>query len=151
MPPGAIVYLRTSFRLRWMGHLYRGSLKSAPALLHAVVAACGLLAAALGGLSLVVEAALERLRESRPGAIVLDLLPPRVPGKHFLGRAQPSDGLIPTVVVTVKELPADEPFRLERAGAPAVIKKGPDAPSEAAAVVLRALDEAARLEEVAVA
>jgi CheY-like chemotaxis protein len=58
--------------------------------------------------------ALEALRELRPGLILLDLMMPEMDGFEFLDelRKKPEWREIPVVVVTAKELSADERARL---------------------------------------
>jgi len=69
--------------------------------------------------------ALERVRASRPDVMVLDLMMPEVDGFAVLDqlRADPATADLPVVVLTAKDLTADEQDQLKRA-ARAVITKG---------------------------
>ncbi len=71
------------------------------------------------------RAALERLAETRPSLILLDLQMPRMNGFEFLHelRQKPAWRDIPVIVVTSKDLTADERRELMGA-AQAVLQKG---------------------------
>ncbi len=78
----------------------------------------------------VVEAAdgregLERFSECAPGLILLDLMMPVMDGFEFLRelRARPAGQDVPVIVVTAKELTADE-RELLRAGVQNIVQKG---------------------------
>jgi CheY-like chemotaxis protein len=59
--------------------------------------------------------ALERLRESPPGLILLDLMMPEMDGFEFLVelRKTPAWRMIPVIVITARDLSADDRRRLE--------------------------------------
>src|SRR5438270_991622 len=71
------------------------------------------------------RAGLERLAERRPALILLDLLMPEMDGFEFLTELQrrPEWRAIPVVVVTAKDLTADEQARLSGRVAE-VLRKG---------------------------
>jgi signal transduction histidine kinase/CheY-like chemotaxis protein/HAMP domain-containing protein len=83
------------------------------------------------------EAALEAAAESRPAAVVLDLMMPRIDGFEFLERFRKTDAgrRTPVIIWTVKDLSANDHARL-RETAQAVIAKG----SDAAASLVRELN-----------
>jgi CheY-like chemotaxis protein len=68
---------------------------------------------------------LERLADSRPALILLDLLMPEMDGFEFLERLREVDGgvSIPVVVITAKELTEDDRQRLN-GGVERVVGKG---------------------------
>ncbi len=70
------------------------------------------------------RAALDRFRERRPAAIVLDLMLPEMDGFEFLEalRREADGATVPVVVVTAKDLTADEERRL--ASVEGVLAKG---------------------------
>ena len=82
------------------------------------------------------EAALEAAAQSRPAAVVLDLMMPRVDGFEFLERFRKTDAGrgTPVIVWTVKDLSPHDHARL-RETAQAIVAKGNDA----AASLLREL------------
>jgi PAS domain S-box-containing protein len=83
------------------------------------------------------EAALARLVEAPPRAVVLDLLLPGLQGEAFVRRMTGDDGRspVPVVVVTVKELGVAQRSELERLGVVAVFQKGPGVAGQAARAV----------------
>ncbi len=83
------------------------------------------------------EAALQAAAESRPIAVVLDLIMPRVDGFEFLERFRKMEAgrRTPVIVWTVKDLSAHDHARL-RETAHAVVAKG----SDGAASLLRELN-----------
>jgi len=92
-------------------------------------------------------AALQRLAETRPDIILLDLMMPRMDGFEFLAalRATPDGSEIPIVVLTAKELSEDERERL--AGATkSVLRKSPHHRHELAAELRRVLGSKRREE-----
>ncbi len=70
--------------------------------------------------------ALERLRERAPGLILLDLMMPRLDGFGFLKamRERPEWLTIPVVVVTAKDVDAEDRARLEAGRVSRVVAKG---------------------------
>jgi adenylate cyclase len=92
-------------------------------------------------------AALQRLAETRPDIILLDLMMPRMDGFEFLAalRATPDGSEIPIVVLTAKELSEDERERL--AGATkSVLRKSLHHRDELAAELRRVLGSKRREE-----
>jgi len=76
-----------------------------------------------------------------PRAMVLDLLLPGLQGDDFLSRMRANHGLATTtiVIVTLKDLDPAEELALQKAGAVAVLRKGPGVAETAAAIVARSL------------
>jgi len=68
---------------------------------------------------------LERLKESRPGLILLDLMMPEVDGFEFLEALSPEEKTIPVVVITAKELTEEDRRRLN-GGVDKVVHKSAD-------------------------
>jgi signal transduction histidine kinase/CHASE3 domain sensor protein len=85
--------------------------------------------AALGHVAVRVtsaEAAQAYLATSRPRLIVLDLLLPGLPGETFLQDLRRNDGgMVPVLVVTVKDIGASEQQVLDELHVSAVLRKGP--------------------------
>ncbi len=88
---------------------------------------------------------LERVASDAPALIVLDLLMPDVDGFQFLEELRGSDGgaAIPVVVVTAKDLTAEDLSRL-RGRVEGVVRKAGRPAEEVVREVLRALHAAAR-------
>jgi CheY-like chemotaxis protein len=73
-------------------------------------------------------------------AVVLDLLLPGLPGEAFLDRLRARHGPgIPVVVVTLKDLDANENMTLQKAGVTAVLRKGPGIAESAANLIAKSL------------
>jgi PAS domain S-box-containing protein len=73
-------------------------------------------------------------------AVVLDLLLPGLQGEAFLERLRKRHGAgIPVVVVTLKDLSAEESMGLQKAGVTAVLRKGPGMAEAAAHLIAKAL------------
>ena len=86
------------------------------------------------------EVALQWLEAERPRALVLDLLLPNIQGEEFLRRLRETvDGNIPVVVVTVKDLDADQNEELAGLSVFAILRKGPSTAAAAAATVARSV------------
>jgi len=107
---------------------------------------CRLLEAELAALGLSAvrapnaEAALDRLATSAPKAIGLDLLLPGISGEEFLQAvAQRSRDAPPVVIITVKDLDGAQRAQLCELGAVALVPKGPEAASQAAARLAEAV------------
>ncbi|MCJ2012240.1 MHYT domain-containing protein [Methylobacterium sp. J-076] len=81
--------------------------------------------------------ALARVREARPGLVLLDLTMPVMDGFTFLRelRAIPACAEVPVVVLSARDISADE--RLQLAGAHSVLRKGDASLQEVAATVGR--------------
>ena len=60
------------------------------------------------------QVALQRIAESRPNVVLLDLMMPEMDGFEFIAELQRNEALrsVPTVVITAKELTAEERTRL---------------------------------------
>lgn len=93
------------------------------------------------------EDALVRLRQTRPRAIVLDLILPGLSGEEVLARLRGIDKDVPVIVVTVKDLSPRESRSLDRLGVLGVLRKAPDAAARAAATITHALDQAGGVSE----
>ena len=93
------------------------------------------------------EAALEQVTLAAPRAVLLDLRLPGQSGEKLLARLRdPRDGPgrhLPVVIVSVKDLSAEEQQALAAQGVVAIIRKGPAAASAAAAAVGRVLGPSA--------
>ena len=98
---------------------------------------------AVKGLSSVwapdAETADQLIGDMAARAVVLDLMLPGASGEEFLVRLRASHGELPVVVVTMKELAANETLALRTAGVAAVLKKHSGAAREAAAFIANAL------------
>jgi len=99
---------------------------------------------AVKGLSSVwapdAETADQLIGQMAARAVVLDLMLPGASGEEFLVRLRASHaGALPVVVVTMKELAANETLALRTAGVVAVLEKHSGAAKEAAAFVADAL------------
>jgi len=89
------------------------------------------------------ETAEQLLRHMKPRAAVVDLMLPGESGEEFTARIGSSDlTRLPVVVVTLKELEADETLALRSAGAVAILKKHSGAARDAALYVADALGRA---------
>jgi CheY-like chemotaxis protein len=86
------------------------------------------------------ETAEHLMTENVPRAVVLDLLLPGLQGEAFLLRLRERHGPgIPVVVVTLKDLDAEDSLRLQKAGVTAVLRKGPGMAESAANLIDKAL------------
>jgi CheY-like chemotaxis protein len=86
------------------------------------------------------ETAEHLMTENVPRAVVLDLLLPGLQGEAFLTRLRERHGAgIPVVVVTLKDLDAEDSLRLQKAGVTAVLRKGPGMAESAANLIDKAL------------
>jgi PAS domain S-box-containing protein len=90
------------------------------------------------------ETATQLLAQVSPRAMVVDLLLPGLSGDEFIYRLHSSDRpRVPVVVVSIKELEADEMLALRSAGAVAILKKHSGAAKDAALYVAKALSRSA--------
>lgn len=81
------------------------------------------------------EVALQWLEAAKPRALVLDLLLPNIQGEEFLRRLRETvDGNIPVVVVTMKDLDADQNEELAGLSVFAILRKGLSTAAAAATV-----------------
>lgn len=99
---------------------------------------------AAAGLSSVwapdAETASRLIIQMTPRAVVLDLMLPGASGEDFLARLRTSKPIdLPVVVVSIKELEANETLALRSAGVVEVLKKHSGAAREAAMFVAQAL------------
>ena len=86
------------------------------------------------------ETAEHLMTTNRTRAVLLDLLLPGLSGEAFLQRLRKRHGTgIPVVVITLKDLDADESLSLQRAGVTAVLRKGPGMAESAANLIAKAL------------
>lgn len=85
--------------------------------------------------------ALQRIDESAPLAIVLDLLLPDIAGEDVLASLRERQANIPVVIVTVKDLTPRELRALRRAGAVEVFRKGPNTAQKAATAIAQLVDQ----------
>ena len=83
------------------------------------------------------EEALVRVREARPGLVLLDLTMPMMDGFTFLRafRALPACADVPVVVLSARDMSADE--RRQLAGADSILRKGSASLQDVAATVGR--------------
>jgi PAS domain S-box-containing protein len=90
------------------------------------------------------ETAEQLLAQATPRALVVDLMLPGLSGEEFVGRLHSShEGRLPIVVVSIKEIAADEMLALRTAGVVAILKKHSGAARDAAIFVAQALTRAA--------
>lgn len=86
------------------------------------------------------ETAQQMLVDTSPRAIILDLWLAGLPGEDFLARLRPGPGRrLPIVVLTTKDVVAEDASALEKWGVIAVLPKEAGAPQAAAAVISEAL------------
>jgi PAS domain S-box-containing protein len=91
------------------------------------------------------ETGTQLLAQMKPRALVVDLLLPGKSGEEFIERLHSADqARLPFVVVSIKELNADETLALRSAGAVAILKKHSGAAKDAALFVAEALGRAAQ-------
>lgn len=91
------------------------------------------------------ETAAQLLAQKAPRAVVVDLLLPGLSGEEFIARLNSLGRTkLPVVVVSIKELEADETLALRSAGALAILKKHSGAAKEAAMYVVEALSRTAQ-------
>ncbi len=86
------------------------------------------------------ETAEHLMEKQNTRAVVLDLLLPGLSGEAFLKRLRAAHGPgIPVVVVSMKDLDAQENMALQKAGVTAVLRKGPGIAESAANLIAAAL------------
>ena len=86
------------------------------------------------------ETAMQLLGQLTPRAAIVDLVLPGLSGEQFIDRMSSAPSTrIPVVVVSIKELEADEMLALRSAGAVAILKKHSGAAKDAALFVAEAL------------
>jgi PAS domain S-box-containing protein len=86
------------------------------------------------------ETAEQLMTKRKARAVVLDLLLPGLSGEAFLARLRATHGPgIPVVVVTLKDLDAQENMTLQKAGVTAVLRKGPGIAESAANLIAKSL------------
>ncbi len=85
------------------------------------------------------ETAEQLLAQLTPRALVVDLMLPGVSGEEFIDRLRSSAWGVPIVVVSLKELEADEMLALRTSGVVAILKKHSGAAKDAALYVAEAL------------
>jgi PAS domain S-box-containing protein len=86
------------------------------------------------------ETAEQLMAKKSARAIVLDLLLPGLPGEAFLQQLRATHGTgIPVVVMTLKDLDAEELLSLQKAGVTAVLRKGAGMAETAANLIAKSL------------
>ena len=86
------------------------------------------------------ETAAQLVSQMSPRAMVVDLVLPGASGNEFISQVRSSaNSAIPVVVVSIKELEADETLALRTAGVTAILKKHSGAAKDAALFVSQAL------------
>ncbi len=91
------------------------------------------------------ETAERLIAQMSPRAVVVDLLLPGASGEEFINRLGSSgSGRVPIVVVSIKELEADEMLALRTAGVITILKKHSGAARDTALFVVQALSRTTR-------
>jgi PAS domain S-box-containing protein len=86
------------------------------------------------------ETAEQLMTKKSARAVVLDLLLPGLPGEAFLQQLRATHGTgIPVVVMTLKDLDAEELLALQKAGVTAVLRKGAGMAETAANLIAKSL------------
>jgi PAS domain S-box-containing protein len=86
------------------------------------------------------ETAVHLIEHRKARAVVLDLMLPGLQGEEFLARLRSTyDSSVPVVVVTIKNLEADQSLALQKLGVIAVLRKTSGAAEAAANLVAQAL------------
>jgi len=85
------------------------------------------------------ETAVQLVAQAPPRVVVVDLVLPGLSGQEFIAWLQSSGSRVPVIVVSIKDLEADETLALRSAGVVAIIKKHSGAAKDAAIYVATAL------------